>query len=129
MQGDAHISQQFRLHCDYARKGKSRGYEQVGKVLVWHVIEHQSPILSLVHFAERLKQRDHRAVIRWLKKHYPRHLMLVPLKAYTEFLQGLFACAERLELYVLPRRLEQEAGGPDVKPLRPMLACLRPSLN
>ena len=134
MQGNGDISSQFRLYCESARQGKQRGYRQVGKVLVWHVIEEQSPTPELIDFLDLLKQRDDRAVLSWLRKRYPSYLALVPRECYPQLLRGVYTCAERLELYVLPRRLDQEADVRDIdvtRPAagRPLFAWLRPSTN
>jgi hypothetical protein len=103
------VSRHFRAHCDYARKGKDRGYEQVGKLFVWEVVERKGSTQDLIDFLELLQRQDNTAVLNWVKKRYASHLALIPVKGYAEFLLGVYACGERLELYVIPARLEHEA--------------------
>src|SRR5690242_19308758 len=134
--GDNDVSPQFCRYCDSAGRGLPGGFRQVGQILVWHVIEHDCSLQGLIELAGLLRRRDDAAVLRWLWGHYGKYLLLVPLQKYDGLLQGIYACAERLELYVLPQRLELEAEILEAKCIKPFagqarsgFAWLRPSVN
>src|SRR5690349_20788267 len=129
MQDHGEVSSLFHTQCDYAR---STGYEQLGKFFVWETVEECSTV-ALIELLQLLKSGNKLELLAWLKQHYPRHLKLVPAKRYAEFLKGVAACAERLKLYVLPQRLEEEVEASYTfcarsRP-RSLLARLRPSPN
>lgn len=133
MPGDV-VSSHFRSVCRHAAKAGPGAYEPVGKLLVWHAIEHSCSTQRLVELIRLMKAGDDRALFAWLQKHYPKHLMLIPAPKTFEVLRGVYACRERLELSVLPRRLEEQEGGSTplltvTKRSRPFLARLRPSVN
>jgi hypothetical protein len=136
MQDHGEVSSQFRSLCKYARKRSPYSYAEVGKYLVWERIEQDCSTNELLDLLELLKAEEDEALLAWVRKHYPRHLRCVPAKQYVEFLNGIYDGAERLKLFVLPRRLE-EADVVEVKylfadtpPSPPsLLARLRPSPN